>query len=322
MAFPTSLTNAQDNVTSIVADHLNNVEAKIGIDSSAVTSSLDYILKNSASINPGHKHSNLWASDGSPEAITVDASGYVGIGVSPAYKLDLRDGSFSLSDADVSHTMTDYVAANTYGLLYPISGTAGGLAFHGLSDTDATALALYGSIGSEDPTDTTSAVIIQGAKRTSGTAIQALGASETVFQVYNYTTNVMSILGSGFTGIKQAVPTGLMHVNIGSTDNMAVICDTANSNQWNLLGFYRNGTARWKIGKDNANETGGDAGSNFSIIAYSDAGAYINTPLSLERASGTLSLPVGKINISNLPTSGTNIGDVYHSSGTLMIKLT
>jgi hypothetical protein len=56
MAFPTSLTNAVDGVTEVVAAHLNNLEAKVGIDGSAVTTSLDYLLQNSASVDPGHKH--------------------------------------------------------------------------------------------------------------------------------------------------------------------------------------------------------------------------------------------------------------------------
>lgn len=44
MPFPNSLTNAQDNVTDVLAAHLNAVEAKIGIDGSAVTTSHDYKL--------------------------------------------------------------------------------------------------------------------------------------------------------------------------------------------------------------------------------------------------------------------------------------
>lgn len=44
MAFPTTLTNAQDGVTDALAAHINAVETKIGIDSSAVTTSHDYKL--------------------------------------------------------------------------------------------------------------------------------------------------------------------------------------------------------------------------------------------------------------------------------------
>ena len=51
--FPTSLNNfvAGDVIES---EEYNAIETKIGINSSAVTGSLDYLLKNSASSNPGH----------------------------------------------------------------------------------------------------------------------------------------------------------------------------------------------------------------------------------------------------------------------------
>lgn len=101
MSFPTELTNAVDSVTEIVAAHLNNLEAKVGIDNSAVATSLDYLLKNTSCINPGHKHSKLWASDGSQLAVTVDASGNVGIGTeNPAQLLDIA-GKMTLSGAIV-----------------------------------------------------------------------------------------------------------------------------------------------------------------------------------------------------------------------------
>lgn len=56
MDFPAALTSAVDGVTEIVAAHLNNLEDKVGVDGSEVTSSLDYLLKHSSSIDPGHKH--------------------------------------------------------------------------------------------------------------------------------------------------------------------------------------------------------------------------------------------------------------------------
>jgi len=63
MAYPTTLTNAQDDSvpgagdgTLYVAAHLNNLEAKVGVDGSAVVTSIDYLLKNVASVDPGHKH--------------------------------------------------------------------------------------------------------------------------------------------------------------------------------------------------------------------------------------------------------------------------
>jgi hypothetical protein len=88
MAFPTSLTNAVDGVTDVIAAHLNNLEAKVGIDDSLVTTSLDYLLKNPASVSPGHRHVNLYKSDGSAVAVAVDVNGNVGIGTTPGAKLE------------------------------------------------------------------------------------------------------------------------------------------------------------------------------------------------------------------------------------------
>ena len=54
--FPTDLTNVVAGVTEIKAKHINNLEAKVGIDGSLVETSLDYLLTNPASANPGHTH--------------------------------------------------------------------------------------------------------------------------------------------------------------------------------------------------------------------------------------------------------------------------
>jgi hypothetical protein len=56
MSFPSTLTGAIDGVTEIEAAHLNNLEAKVGVDNSIDPSSLDYKLRNTSSVDPGHKH--------------------------------------------------------------------------------------------------------------------------------------------------------------------------------------------------------------------------------------------------------------------------
>lgn len=63
--FPDSLDvftdqTAADLITSAkwnnMQDAIEACEAKLGVDSSAVTSSLDYLVKSTSSLNPGHKH--------------------------------------------------------------------------------------------------------------------------------------------------------------------------------------------------------------------------------------------------------------------------
>lgn len=78
--FPTSLdtftTRANGGV--IDASHVNDLQdsvaalqAKVGITSSAVTSSLDYKVSSSSSVDPGHKHSvNSISATGTPSATT------------------------------------------------------------------------------------------------------------------------------------------------------------------------------------------------------------------------------------------------------------
>jgi hypothetical protein len=74
MAFPTNLTNAVDGVTDVLADHLNNLEAKVGIDGSLVTTSLDYLLKHPASVDPGHVHSGYQVAGSYITALTGDVA--------------------------------------------------------------------------------------------------------------------------------------------------------------------------------------------------------------------------------------------------------
>lgn len=61
------------------------------------------------------------------------------------------------------------------------------------------------------------------------------------------------------------------------------------------LGFYTNGTVRWIFRTGNTAETGSDAGSEIQLLARTDAGAAIDTVISIVRATGgtmTLSRPV------------------------------
>ena len=47
---------------------------------------------------------------------------------------------------------------------------------------------------------------------------------------------------------------------------------------------------RWQLSDDNAPETGGNAGSNFSLRAYDDNGVALGTPIAVNRASGSVAL--------------------------------
>ncbi|MEW6658160.1 MAG: tail fiber domain-containing protein [Thermodesulfobacteriota bacterium] len=112
MSFPEELSNAIDSVTEIVAAHLNNLEAKVGIDNSAVTTSLDYLLKNVASIDPGHKHTAGALSGGNDGEVFYKAAGAWGPGTPEAAGLVAKSGDQSIDGVKTFTTIPIGPASN------------------------------------------------------------------------------------------------------------------------------------------------------------------------------------------------------------------
>ncbi|MBI4092477.1 MAG: LamG domain-containing protein, partial [Candidatus Kerfeldbacteria bacterium] len=138
------------------------------------------------------------------EVMRLTSGAKVGIGdTSPDYLFEISaaassDSVMALSDGDVAHGRTTLAQTDVFYHLAPLSSTAGGAQLTAISDTDAQALAIRGIIGSTNPTDTTGAVKIIGAKADGGTSMADLGGIETIFQVANNDdASAFNILGSG-----------------------------------------------------------------------------------------------------------------------------
>lgn len=63
------------------------------------------------------------------------------------------------------------------------------------------------------------------------------------------------------------------------------------ANSGRPLLWSTNGVARWQAIADGTAESGGNAGSNFNINRYSDAGALLGTGLQINRATGQVFIP-------------------------------
>ena len=59
------------------------------------------------------------------------------------------------------------------------------------------------------------------------------------------------------------------------------------------LFWQTSGVDRWGLQADYAAEAGANAGSNFNVNRYTDAGALIDTPLSINRSLGLVSINDG-----------------------------
>lgn len=59
----------------------------------------------------------------------------------------------------------------------------------------------------------------------------------------------------------------------------------------NRIHTYRSaGVDRWVVGVNNTSEAGANSGSNYVIYSYTDAGAFIEAPFSINRATGVTTL--------------------------------
>lgn len=220
----------------------------------------------------------------------VNTSGNVGIGtIVTGQKLDLSDGQFIFSDSDVNQPTTNWGKANVLGKLRHESETEGGFRVHGFSDSaDTIGLSLRGFIGSDDPTDTVPAVLIEGAKNDGATDGAVLGNSETLLRVDNYTTNgLMTVLGSGNVGIGTTAPARKLEVytptesniRISAGTNARLILDADVDNDTTndaLVRLLEGGSANWAIGSD---------GSNSNALTFSnDANLGTNDRISITTA--------------------------------------
>jgi hypothetical protein len=101
-----------------------------------------------------------------------------------------------MAETGVTHGMTTITGTNNWFHVSELTDDKGGAVLHGLSDTsDNSGLSLRGYMVA-DPDDGQAAVGVRG-YAASGTGVAALGATKTVFGVYNNTTLGFSILGNG-----------------------------------------------------------------------------------------------------------------------------
>lgn len=61
---------------------------------------------------------------------------------------------------------------------------------------------------------------------------------------------------------------------------------------------------RWGVGATSAAESGGNAGSDFNINRFNDAGAFVDTPILIRRSDGMIFIGPGP----NISVNGTNLG--------------
>jgi Chaperone of endosialidase len=118
-----------------------------------------------------------------------------------------------------------------------------------------------------------------------------------------------ALINLGAMSSTGATMTGTLQINNATP---AIVLNSTTVQPKGLYG-YLNGVPRWQVALgDGSAETGGNAGSNFSIYRYDDGGAFFGAALSIIRSSGKL-LTSG--DISTGPSS-----TITSASGYLVIQ--
>lgn len=114
-------------------------------------------------------------------------------------------------------------------------------------------------------------------------AVVLLTGNQDISGVKNFELRVG--IGQGLT----PDPTSHLHIDSGASVNRVIM--DADNNVARIFSFRTDNSQRWAFRVD-GNETGsGNVGGDFAIRRYSDAGAFIDSPISIVRSTGAVTIP-------------------------------
>jgi hypothetical protein len=154
------------------------------------------------------------------------------------------------------------------------------------TNSPTTALDVFGSgiIGRINGTSTNNAFL---GFASAGTNKWSIGnvQSDHRFRIYNEatTSELVSVLSTGEFGIGIANPTTKLHIDGGASALIANL--DADTSIAKSISFRTNNSARINL-EVSGTESGSNAGMDFFIRRYSDAGSLIDTPLTITRSTG------------------------------------
>lgn len=89
-------------------------------------------------------------------------------------------------------------------------------------------------------------------------------------------------------GIGTNTPLGVLHLKTAAATTRMLIDGDAAQNK--ILTYRTNGLQRFGLYTNNTAESGSNAGSDFQIRAYNDAGALLTTPFFIKRSTGNIGI--------------------------------
>jgi hypothetical protein len=132
-------------------------------------------------------------------------------------------------------------------------------------------------------------------------------------------SNAMSFIEDGSVGIGTTAPVGLLDLYKAAAATRLAIRGDAGQNR--LISYRTGALQRFGLYVNNTAESGSNAGSNFAIRAYDDAGTLLSTPFFINRSTGNVGIntitPSQKLHVvGSLRIESGGIYDGTNSIGT------
>lgn len=103
----------------------------------------------------------------------------------------------------------------------------------------------------------------------------------------------------------------VINVSSAGTQFITSVFVTGAAGTARLLGFLTGNLNRWLVSADATAESGGNAGSDFAIYRYDDAGAFLGQPFYIQRSTGDIylerDLSAGRALIATTSVSGATV---------------
>jgi hypothetical protein len=116
-------------------------------------------------------------------------------------------------------------------------------------------------------------------------------------------------------GLGTITPLGLLHLFKTAATTRLVMDSNAAQNR--IISYRTNAVQRFGLYVNNTAESGANAGSDFAIRAYNDAGTLLSTPLFIKRSTGNVGIgtttPANKLEVQ-VATAGTSVIGFFNNT--------